>query len=79
MLRDPENSIAVWKKLGDQFHKKTWANKLGLRRKLNSLRIRGGDSVQQHIKQVTELVEGSVVGDPVSEEDHVVYSVASLL
>jgi len=30
LLGDPENPITVWKKLSDQFQKKTWANKLEL-------------------------------------------------
>ena len=38
-------------KLGDQFQKKTWANKLEMRRKLHSLRLKEGDSVQDHIRQ----------------------------
>ena len=48
--------------LGDQFQKKTWANKLELRRTLYSLRLKEGDSVHSH------------VGDPISEEDRVVYT-----
>ena len=27
---DPENPAVVWKKLADQFQKKTWANKFAL-------------------------------------------------
>ena len=33
MIGDPEDPVAVWKKLVDQFQKKTWANKLELQRK----------------------------------------------
>ncbi len=32
LLGDPEDTVAVWKKLFDQFQKKSWANKLSLRR-----------------------------------------------
>ena len=32
LIGDPEDPVAVWKKLRDQFQKKTWANKLELRR-----------------------------------------------
>ena len=35
LLGDPEDPVAVWKKLSEQFQKKTWANKLSLRRRLN--------------------------------------------
>ena len=79
LIGDPEDPIIVWQKLADQFQKKTWANKLELRRKLYSLRLRDGDSVQDHIKTMTEVFDSlSVVGDPVSEEDRVVYLLASL-
>ena len=64
--------------LADQFQK-TWANKLELRRKLYSLRLEDGDSVHSHIKTMTEVFDGlSMVGDPISEEDRVVYLLASL-
>ena len=72
LLGEPEDPCAVWKKLSDQFQKKSWANKLTLRRRLYSLRLKEGDSMQEHIRTVTELFEElAVVGDPVSEEDHV--------
>ena len=51
---NPEDPIAVWEKLAGQFQKKTWANKLELRRKLYSLRLKDGDSVQEHIKWTPE-------------------------
>ena len=50
---DPENQAAVWKKLADQFQKKTWANKLTLRRKLHNLKLKDGQSVQKHVKALT--------------------------
>ncbi len=40
---DPEDPVAVWKKLMQQFQK---ANKLELRRKLYSLKLREDESVQ---------------------------------
>ena len=79
LIGDPVDPVAVWKKLMDQFQKKTWANKLELRRKLYSLRLREGESVHKHIKSMTELFEGlAVIGDPVTEEDRVVHLLASL-
>ena len=68
----------MWKKLGDQFQKKTWMNKLELRCKLYSLRLKDGDSVQEHVKEMTEIFNGlSVIGDSVSDEDRVVHLLAS--
>ena len=31
LIGDSENPVLIWKKLGDQFKMKTWANKLHLR------------------------------------------------
>ena len=46
MLGEPEDPGTVWQKLADQFQKKTWSNKLALRRRLNNLRLQEGESVQ---------------------------------
>ncbi len=79
LIGDPEDPVAVWKKLADQFQKKTWATKLELRRKLHSLRLKDGDSVQEHVKAMTEIFDGlSVAGDPVSDEDRAVHLLANL-
>lgn len=76
LIGDP---ITVWNKLADQFQKKTWANKLQLRCKLYALRLKEGESVQEHIKSMIEIFEAlSVIGDSVSEEDRVVHLLASL-
>ena len=77
LIGDPEDPQEVWKKLSDQFQKKTWSNKLQLRRKLFSLRLRNGGSVQDHIKTMTEIFdELTAIGDPINEEDRVVYFVS---
>ena len=79
LLGEPKDPIDVWKKLESQFQKKTWANKLVLRRKLHSLRLKEGEPVQRHIKQMTELFnELAVVGAQLDEEDRVVHLLASL-
>ena len=79
LLGDPQDPVVVWDKLSAQFQKKTWANKLALRRKLYSLRLKESQSVQQHIKEMTEVFEElSIVGDPIKEEDRVVHLLASL-
>ena len=37
LVGDPTDPIVVWTKLADQFQKKTWANKLHLRKRLYSM------------------------------------------
>lgn len=80
LLGEPEDPGTVWKKLADQFQKKTWSNKLALRRRLNNLRLEEGESVQKHVKAMTELFNelSSVIGAPMEEEDKVVTLLASL-
>ena len=79
LLGDPDDPVVVWRKLSDQFQKKTWANKLQLRKRLYSLKLREGDSVQEHIRKLTEIFdELAVIGSPVEEEDRVVHLLASL-
>ena len=79
LLGDPEDPVAVWKKLSDQFQKKTWANKLSLRRRLNNLRLKDGDSMSNHIKAMTEIFnELAVIGAAMEDEDKVVTLLASL-
>ena len=79
LIRDPEDPVNVWKKLKDQFEKKTWATRLDLRRKLHALKLKDSESAQEHIKVMTELFDAlSVAGETISEEDRVVYLLASL-
>ena len=79
LIGDPEDPVVVWQKLQNQFQKKTWANKLALRRRLHSLQLKNGESVQVHVKTMTELFnELAIVGDAIGEEDRVVHLLASL-
>ncbi len=79
LIGDPEDPVVVWTKLQNQFQKKTWANKLALRRRLHSMQLKDGTPVQDHIKSMTELFnELAIVGDAIDEEDRVVYLLASL-
>ena len=79
LLGEPDNPKTVWDKLSDQFQKKSWANKLTLRRRLYSMRLAVGGSVDEHIKAMLEIFnELAVIGDPVMEEDRVIHLLASL-
>ena len=79
LIGDPTDLAVVWDMLSNQFQKKMWANKLALRRRLHSLKLKEGQSVQEHIKQITEMFdELSVIGDKIENEDRVVYLLASL-
>ena len=74
LLGDPEDPVAVWRKLQNQFQKKTWANKLALRRRLHTLVLKNGESVQDHVKTMTELFnELAIVGGAIEDEDQVHY------
>ena len=76
---EPEDPSDVWKKLQEQFQKKSWANKLNLRRKLYSLKLKESESIQLHVKAMMEIFqELAIIGDPMEEEDRVVHLLASL-
>jgi len=76
---DLTDLVAVWRLLLEQFQRKTWANKLELKRKLLSLRLAEGGSIQDHIKLMTEIFdELSAIGERVSDENRIVYLLASL-
>ena len=65
---DAENPAVVWKKLADLVQKKTWASKLTLRRKLYNLKLKDRQSMQKHVKMLTEIFdELSIIGDPLEE------------
>lgn len=75
---EPDDPKVVRKKLADQFQKKTWANKLSLRR-LYAVKLNEGQSIQKHIKTMTEIFdELAIIGDPLDEENKVVHLLASL-
>ena len=79
LLGNPVDPVAVWRKLEEQFQKKSWVNRLNLRRKLHSLILKDGDSVQEHVKTMLETFNQlSIVGDTITDEDRVVYLLASL-
>ena len=79
LLGDAKDLVEVWTFLFSQFQKKTWADKLVLRRRLHSLRLKERQSIHDHVKALTEIFnELSVIGDAIREENRVVYLLASL-
>ena len=71
--------MAVWKKLQDTYQKKTWSNKLRLKKKLYRQQLTDGGNLQEHLKSLVEIFDSlAVMGDPVDEEDRVICLLASL-
>ena len=50
LLGDPEDPVRVWETLEKQFQKRTWANKLTLKRKLSSMKLKENQPVSEHVK-----------------------------
>lgn len=74
---DPEDPKAVWRKLSGQFQKKTWANKLSLRKKMFTMKRSDSGSMREYIKKMTETFdELAVIAEPISDEDKVIYLLA---
>ena len=79
LIGDPENPATVWKKLEDVFYKKTWSNKLRLRKKLYGLKLAENGDLQEHLKNMVEIFDGlAAVESPIEEEDKVICLLASL-
>jgi len=79
LIGDPEDPRAVWQKLSGQSQKKTWANKLSLRKKLFTMKLSDSGSMREYIKRMTEIFdELAVIAEPISDEDKVVYLLAGL-
>ena len=47
LIGDPVDPAAVWNKLSGQFQKKTWVNKLSLRKKLLSMKLSDSKSIER--------------------------------
>ena len=80
LLGDPEDSAAASKKLSNQFQKilgeQATATKGTEKRDGEK---RDGETVQEHIRKLTELLEElAVIGDPMKEEDQAIHLLASL-
>ena len=55
------------RRLSGQFQKKTWANKLSLRKKLFTMKLSDSGSMREYIKNMTEaLDELAVIAEPIS-------------
>ena len=79
LLGDPQDPVVVWNKLCNQFQKKTWSNKMLLRRKLLSLKPKENESIQTYMKEMVETFDAlSVIGEAVEEEEQVVHILACL-
>ena len=79
LLGDPTDPVVVWNKLQSTFQRKTWANKLRLRRKLYGMKLENSQDLQAHLKSFIEVFdELSVIGDALEDEDKVINLLASL-
>ena len=79
LIGEPADPVEVWTKLQDCFQKKSWSNKLSLKKKLYSLKLQEGGDLQMHLKVMIELFDAlSVVGAPVNDEDRVISLLSSL-
>ena len=66
---NPEDPVVPWKKLANQYEKKTWARRLDLRQKLHSMKLEKVNSAQVHVKEIIEPFDIlTVAGETVSEK-----------
>lgn len=63
LLGTPEDPRALWEKLATLFQKKTWSNRMGLKRKLSALRLTSGGDLENHLKQMTDVMDELIAVD----------------
>jgi hypothetical protein len=69
----------LWKNLGKLYQSKSLVNKLFLRKKLYNLRMRYGDSVEEHLNALNTLVSQLLsVEIKISDEDKCISLLCSL-
>ena len=79
IIGDPSDPRLVYQKLENFFQKKTWSNKLRLRKKLYSAKLKAGDTMHGHLRNLIDIFDKlAVMDDAVSEEDRVIHLLASL-
>ena len=65
----PQHTTII-RDLEEQFHTKSLVKSLNLRRKLHSLRLKDGTSVQEHMKTMVETLNKlSIDGNAIMDED----------
>ena len=70
LIGDPVDPKIVFEKLCNVFQRKSWANKLRLRKRLYSLKLEESSKVHEHLKNFTEIFnELAVLGDVLEDED----------
>ena len=57
IIGDPVDPKIVWEKLRDTYQKKSWANKLRLKRRLYNMKLRPNENLQQHLKDFIEIFD----------------------
>lgn len=79
IIGDPTDPKEAWDELAAQFQRKSWANRLELERRLGQLRLSKDGKMQEHLKEMTDLLdEMALVIGPVDQDSRVVRLLASL-
>ena len=78
-VRNCETTAVVWKRLAEIYEAKGVARTVFIRRRLYSTRKQEGDSMQEHINKITELVEQLIgLDDPITERSYALTLLSSL-
>lgn len=79
LIGDPEHPQDVFEKLANTFHRRSWVNKLRLRKTFYGYKLAIGGSVHEHLKVFVEIFnELHILGDDLEAEDKVIHLLASL-
>lgn len=69
----------IWDKLKERFERDTLANKLFLKQKFFSLKMKDEDSIEEHLRRMKEITDQlAAINAPIPEDEHIVAILLSL-
>jgi hypothetical protein len=80
LITECETPKHIWDKLKERFERNTVANKLFLKQKLFSLKMKDCDSLDDHLRRMKEITDqlAAAIKAPIPEDEHIVALLLSL-
>ena len=79
LITECQTPKEIWDKLKERFERNTVANKLFLKQKFFSMKMKDSDSVDEHLRRMKEITDQlAAIKAPIPEDEHIVALLLSL-
>ena len=79
LITECQTAKEIWDKLKQRFERNTVANKLFLKQKFFSLKMKDSDSLDEHLRRMKEITDQlAAIKAPIPEDEHIVALLLSL-